>query len=111
MLRSTKTKADSRKLIAADEGGKYGDHGHGRIRGDVRAVPPYGPADVVQTGRGVRLHLRDGLGPLPPLDPRAGTERLRLVVAWLFGSHHILALRHRRYAARLPLPPGDHRPG
>src|SRR5215211_8721795 len=89
----------------------HGHYGYRRLRGDVRAVPPDGPAGVVQTGRGVGVRFRDGLGPLSSLDPGSGAECLRVVLDGRFGRDDEPPFRHGCDPAGLSVPSGDYRPG
>ena len=61
-------------------------------------------------GRTGRLHRRDVLGPLQPVERAAGRVRLRLVLPRRCAGHDEPPVR-RRQRARAALPPGDHRPG
>ena len=81
------------------------------VRRELRAIPSDRHADVVATGRAAGLHQRDGVGPLPSLGAEPGAVGLRLVVDGRARRDDQAALRHRRDPARLPLPPGDPRPG
>src|SRR5688500_16905486 len=61
-------------------------------------------------GGGSRLHRRDVLGPLPPLDARTGTVRLHLVVAGRRHAGDTDDVRHG-LRARTAVPSGARRTG
>ena len=82
-----------------------------RLLALVRGARPARPRRQRGERRGGRLHARDDLRPLPPLDRPPGSERLRLERDRRDREATENLRSARASPARYPHPPGDHRPG
>src|SRR5687768_3990627 len=83
-----------------------GLHGFHWICSVVRAVSPYGPADLQPAGRAAGLLGGNRVGSLPPVGAFTGTLGVRVVVDGRARRDDPVAVRDRGHPAGIPVSPG-----